>query len=130
VTGLRVLIVDDEPLIREGLTAYFEDEGFAAVAVPSGEAALTAVRSGGFDVCIMDMRLPGMDGNATMRALDALAPRMRYIVHTGSASYVVPDDLRARGVSPERVFVKPLVDMAPLARAVRALAAEEGYARE
>jgi len=117
-----VLIVDDEPMIRESLQAYLEDEGIPAVAVNSGEEALNTVQqSCAFAVCIMDMRLPGMDGNTAIRRLHALRPGLEFLIHTGSSDYTLPPDLRALGVSELRIYPKPLVDMAPLAATVRAL---------
>jgi CheY-like chemotaxis protein len=118
-----VLIVDDDELVRENLLAYLEDEGMAVCGVPTGEEAVALLQGGRrFDVCVMDMRLPGMDGNDSLRALHALAPQMGLLVHTGSAAYSLPDDLRALGLDRRRVFHKPLQDMGPLAEAIRTLA--------
>lgn len=120
----RVLIVDDEEMIRENLMAYLEDEGIPVTAVASGEEALRCIAEGGrFAVCIMDMRLPGMDGNASIRQLHARCPRLRFIIHTGSSDYSLPSDLRGLGLSEASVYLKPLLDMAPLARAVSELLA-------
>ena len=71
----------------------------------------------------MDMRLPDMDGNAAIRVLHDLYPEMEFLIHTGSSSYSLPEDLRAMGLDDSRVYRKPLDDMAPLAAAVRTLAA-------
>jgi CheY-like chemotaxis protein len=118
-----ILIVDDELMIRENLKAYLEDEGMQVTAVESGEEALRCINSGrSFAVCIMDMRLPGMDGNTSIQRLHALCPEMKFIVHTGSTDYALPSDLRQLGLSNAQVYLKPLPDMAPLAHTVRALA--------
>jgi len=114
-----ILVVDDEEMVRENLKAYLEDEGLVVTAVDSGENALHYVRNGGnFAVCIMDMRLPGMDGNASIRSLHALCPKMKFIIHTGSSDYSLPGDLYAIGLNDGQVYLKPLIDMAPLAAAV------------
>lgn len=118
----RVLVVDDEPLIADSVQAYLEDEGIEADSVTSAEEALARVGAACvYQVCIMDMRLPGMDGNAAIRALHGLCPRLRFIIHTGSADYVVPADLRAIGIANAHLFRKPLVDMGSIAATVRAL---------
>lgn len=123
----RVLIVDDEEMIREGLKAYLEDEGMEVVAVDSAEEAVWRVKSGQtFMVCIMDMRLPDMDGNVAIRNLHSLCPSMNFIIHTGSTDYALPGDLQAIGLSQEQVYLKPLKDMAPLAATVCKLAGENG----
>ena len=118
-----VLIVDDEEMIRENLKAYLEDEGLGVVAFESATHALFWLRDGSTcRVCIMDMRLPDMDGNTAIRIFHELYPEMEFLIHTGSSSYSLPEDLRAMGLEDSRVYRKPLDDMAPLAAAVRALA--------
>ena len=119
---LRVLVVDDEQRVASTLQAYLEDEGMDVVSLKSAEDALDLVMRGErFDVCVMDMRLPGMDGNAAIRKLHRLSPQMKYIIHTGTPGYTVPDDLRALGVSRGQLFLKPLHDLEPLAATVRGL---------
>lgn len=119
---LRVLVVDDEPAIAGTLQAYLEDEGMQVVSTDSAESALELVQHGeSYDVCIMDMRLPGMDGDAAICQLHALRPRLRFIIHTGTAGYSVSDNLRALGIGDNQLFLKPMLDMAPLARTVRSL---------
>ncbi len=58
----NVLIVDDEPAIRESLRGVLEDEGYKAVAAESGEAGLELLRQRPFDVVLLDIWLPGIDG--------------------------------------------------------------------
>jgi two-component system, NtrC family, nitrogen regulation response regulator NtrX len=64
---LNILIVDDELAIRESLQGVFEDEGHAAATVGSGEACLEAVRGKPFDVILLDIWLPGIDGLETLQ---------------------------------------------------------------
>jgi two-component system OmpR family response regulator len=119
----RVLVVDDEPFIVTGLRVFLEDEGMLVDSAGSGEEAVAIVKSGsGFDVCIMDMRLPGMNGDSTIRALHAICPDLKFIIHTGSADYSIPEDLRALGIDESLLFAKPLPDMKPLAETVKVLA--------
>ena len=119
----RVLVVDDEPFIITGLRVFLEDEGMQVNSAGSGEEAVDIARNdSSFDVCIMDMRLPGMNGDTTIRTLYEICPDMRFIIHTGSADYSIPDDLRALGIDESRYFAKPLMDMTPLAETVAALA--------
>ena len=119
----RVLVVDDEPLIVTGLRVFLEDEGMRVGSAGSGEEAVDIARNDPcFDVCIMDMRLPGMNGDSTIRALHEICPALKFIIHTGSADYSIPDDLRAMGIDESLFFAKPLLDMTPLAETVAALA--------
>jgi len=120
----RVLVVDDEPFIVTGLRTFLEDEGMQVESAASGEEAVDIVRSdSGIDVCIMDMRLPGMNGDSTIRSLHEICPNLMFIIHTGTADYSIPDDLRAMGIDEQQLFTKPLLDMKPLAETVIALAA-------
>jgi DNA-binding NtrC family response regulator len=121
--SMRILIVDDETLIASSLKVFLEDEGFMVAAAGSGEAALELIKQDdGFDVCVMDMRLPGLDGNATIRQLHDLSPELRFIIHTGSIDYRVPADLQNLGIHTEHLFHKPLIDMRPIADAIRSIA--------
>ena len=61
-----VLIVDDELGIRESLTGVLEDEGYRVEAVESGEACLALLGKRRFDVAMLDIWLPGMDGLETL----------------------------------------------------------------
>jgi DNA-binding NtrC family response regulator len=58
----HILIVDDEPLIRETLTEYLNQEGFEVTACGSGEQALSLASARRFDVALCDVQLPGIDG--------------------------------------------------------------------
>jgi CheY-like chemotaxis protein len=119
--------VDDEPFIVTGLQVFLEDEGMQVGSAGSGEEAVDIVRrDSGFDVCIMDMRLPGMDGDTTIRALHEICPDLEFIIHTGSADYSIPDDLRLMGIGDDQFFAKPLMDMTPLAEKVAALTGNRG----
>ncbi|HOB62148.1 MAG TPA: response regulator [Candidatus Competibacteraceae bacterium] len=118
-----ILIVDDEEMIRENLKAYLEDEGLAVIAFATVTAALDWLRHNGpCPVCIMDMRLTDIDGNTAIRIMHQSYPDMEFLIHTGSSSYNLPEDLRAIGLDDDCVYHKPLCDMAPLADKVRALA--------
>lgn len=121
----RVLVVDDEPMITHNLQAFLEDEGMQVVAVNSVEDALSCLHTGGcFDICIMDIRLPGLDGNAGVRALYSVNPALRFIIHTGSENYSLPADLQAIGIGKRQLFFKPVIDMGHLASTIRTLIAQ------
>jgi two-component system nitrogen regulation response regulator NtrX len=64
-----VLIVDDEAGVRSALSGVLRDEGYAVEAVDSGEACLDRVMRATFDVIVLDIWLPGMDGLATLEKL-------------------------------------------------------------
>lgn len=65
----RILIVDDEPSIGTLYKEEFEDEGFEAKHVSSGREALEALDAFKPDVVTLDIKMPGMDGIETLRAI-------------------------------------------------------------
>jgi two-component system nitrogen regulation response regulator NtrX len=64
-----ILIVDDEPGVRTSLSGVLRDEGYTVDAVPSGEDCLERVTRTAFDLIVLDVWLPGMDGLATLARL-------------------------------------------------------------
>src|SRR6188508_2167395 len=64
-----ILIVDDEPGVRSALSGVLRDEGYTVEAVSSGEECLDRVTRGAFDLIVLDVWLPGMDGLATLARL-------------------------------------------------------------
>jgi DNA-binding response OmpR family regulator len=72
VTRQRVLIVEDEQHLAEGLRFNLEEEGYTVDVVDTGEAALTRLLGGGatrFDLVVLDVMLPGKDGFAVVTEL-------------------------------------------------------------
>jgi two-component system, NtrC family, nitrogen regulation response regulator NtrX len=65
-----VLIVDDEAGVRSALSGVLRDEGYAVDAVDNGEACLDRVARAPYDVIVLDIWLPGMDGLATLTRLN------------------------------------------------------------
>jgi len=85
-TRATVLIIDDEPGIREMLSYELSREGFEVETAESGLAAVQAVKRRKFDLAVTDLKMPGMDGAATVEALRSLDPDIEVIVATGYAS--------------------------------------------
>src|ERR1700726_756624 len=68
----QILIVDDEPLIRQSLIGVLEDEGYQAEGVATGEACLEALRTRTYDLILLDIWLPGMDGMETLTRIQEI----------------------------------------------------------
>jgi nitrogen regulation protein NR(I) len=77
-----ILIVDDDPQLRQSFDKLMTQEGHAVKTAASGEAGLAAVRSHPFDLVIMDVRLPGMNGLETFSAMREIEPRLPVIIMT------------------------------------------------
>src|SRR5216117_3619593 len=65
----NILIVDDEPGIRQSLKGVLEDEGYKASVAESGEACIESLRKRPFDVVLLDVWLPGIDGLETLEKI-------------------------------------------------------------
>jgi len=76
MTGCAVLVVDDEPGMRDTLMAILELNGYRVSSAPDGDTAVTAVREGTFDVVVMDIRMPGPDGVSVLEAMGDPPPQV------------------------------------------------------
>jgi two-component system nitrogen regulation response regulator NtrX len=128
-----ILVVDDERGIREMLQAVLQDEGLAVTTVGSGEEALSALSRELFDLILLDVWLPGMDGLEVMRQVRAAGHRMPVVMISGHASAELAArairegalDFIEKPLSLERVLVS-VRNALTQARLVERLATERG----
>jgi two-component system, OmpR family, response regulator ResD len=73
VAGERILVVDDEPTVREVVQHYLEREGYRVQAAEDGQAALAAFGADAPDLIVLDLMLPGVDGIEVCRQVRAKA---------------------------------------------------------
>lgn len=85
----NVLLVDDEGEFLETLVKRIQKRNVNATGVHSGEEALTFLEKNPVDVVVLDVRMPGMDGIETLRALKKQYPLTEVIMLTGHASLEV-----------------------------------------
>jgi len=114
-----ILIVDDDVWVCSNLQAYFEDEGFQVVVASSGEDGLALMREVSPVLAIVDMRLPMMDGNEFIFRANQLNAGMRFLIHTGSVEYEMPEVVRDIHNVSRQIFYKPLTNMGLLLDEVR-----------
>ena len=107
----RVLVLDDEPNIRESLAEYLMDCGFSTLTAESAEDALALPGLGDVEVAVVDIRLGGIDGLEFIKRLHVLHPRVRCLIHTGSTDFQLDRELRAIGLTEREVLFKPVLDM-------------------
>jgi len=82
----RILVVDDEALIRKSFCRALRDEGFVVESAANGEEALEKFGAGQFDLVITDLRMPGIDGMALLREVKKRKPTVEVVVLTGYGS--------------------------------------------
>jgi signal transduction histidine kinase len=78
----RILIIDDEPSIREFLGAALGDRGYVVATAEDGHAAVEKVRGGRYDVALCDLLMPGIDGLQTIERIREIQPDLQVIVMT------------------------------------------------
>ena len=78
----KILIVDDDPQLRQSFEKLLTEDGHHVKTASSGEAALALVKAETPDLVIMDVRLPGMDGLKAFRAIHEMEPKLPVIVMT------------------------------------------------
>lgn len=116
-----VLVVDDEPAIRNSLLEFLEDCQFDVYAADSAENALDLIARVSIDIAVVDIRLPKLDGDALILQAHLLRPQMRFLIHTGSVAYKLPEELKKIRVTQEHIFHKPQMDLSVFDGAIRKL---------
>lgn len=84
--SFRVLVVDDEPDFLETIVKRLQRRKIDVIGVDGGKAALELLEGQHFDVVILDVRMPGMDGIETLKEMKKKRPLMEVIMLTGHAS--------------------------------------------
>ena len=112
----KILIVDDEKIVRESLFHWFEEEGYTVDIAESGEAALRKFDKGKFDLFLLDMKMPGMSGLELLKKIKESDPDAIVILITAFAS--VPTAITALKDGAYDYVTKP-VDPDELAHLVR-----------
>ncbi len=91
--SLRVLVVDDEPFLRRSACRLLASMGCTVVEAPSGTAAVEVVRSdpARFDVVLMDLTMPELDGLEASKLIHALVPSLPIVLSSGYSTVDLPD---------------------------------------
>ncbi len=82
----HVLLVDDEAVFTRNISKLLTHRGYRVTAVNSGDAALRALQEQGFDVLVLDLKMPGLDGISTLREILKLGLFVETIILTGHGS--------------------------------------------
>jgi len=82
----RILIVDDELVVRDSLGKWFTSEGYTAKPAGSAREALDVIQHSDFDIALLDIKMPGMDGMELQSRLKEADPDLTVVIMTGYAS--------------------------------------------
>lgn len=109
-TTLKVLLAEDERVSQMVNTAVLEREGHTVTVVADGQAAVDAVAGSAFDLVLMDLRMPGLDGAAAVRRIRDLPDGERAAVPIAvlTASALASDIDAARDAGADAILSKPL----------------------
>lgn len=102
----RILIVDDDEGTRRSLSLIFNRKGYETAAAGTGEAALKLARQGFFNLALLDIKLPDMEGVELLAPLKGIHPDMEMIMVTAHASLETAMQALNRGAS--LYITKPL----------------------
>jgi DNA-binding NtrC family response regulator len=112
----RILIVDDDVTIRSTMEAILEDEGYSVDSAANGKEAIKKTNEQIFNLALLDIRLPDMEGVELLKLMKDSVPRMRKIMVTGFPS--LQNAVEAVNRNADAYLIKP-VDIDQLLTTVR-----------
>jgi serine phosphatase RsbU (regulator of sigma subunit) len=113
----KVLLIDDEPLVRESMSIYLEDSGYLVMEASNGIEGLELFHSFKPDVILCDLRMPKMDGLHFLSRLNQCSPETPLIMISGVGQ--IHDVVEALRLGALDYLIKPISDLAILENAVQ-----------
>lgn len=105
----KILIVEDEKDVCDTLVLLLEDEGYDCICVTSGEEALFLLEEHYFDLALVDIRLPGIDGITFIKKAHGICPSLRFIIFSGSID-INFNHIKSLDFVCDKIIYKPIVD--------------------
>ena len=121
MTTENILLLDDDNSLRFNMEIFLSDEGYNVKSSANAEDALSLMGNDNFKVAIVDIRLPGMNGEEFIKQASAIKTDMKFIIYTGSIQYDLPQELRNIGMTDSEVFIKPIRDLYRILRKIEFL---------
>jgi DNA-binding NtrC family response regulator len=84
--GSRILLVDDELVFTTNMAKLLTNRGYKVTGVNSGDAAVRALEESNYDVVVLDLKMPGMDGITTLKEIKKLGLFTETLILTGHGS--------------------------------------------
>ena len=95
----RILLVDDEEIVRQTLGDYLSECGYQVDQAGDGREALKAIEAKDYDLALIDVRMPGIDGLSFLSQVETFRPGMPIIIITGHGSVEMEDSARELGAT-------------------------------
>ena len=92
-----ILVVDDEPIVRESIRDWLKDAGYQVATAETGEEALEMIKKQDFGIVILDVRLPGQTGITVLKQVKALKPEIKSIIITAYPSAELSNEAKKLG---------------------------------
>ncbi|HVK18112.1 MAG TPA: sigma-54 dependent transcriptional regulator [Fimbriiglobus sp.] len=106
-TSANVLVVDDEPVIRDTVAEFLQQEGFGVAACGTGEEAIELAGRQKFDVALCDVNLPGLDGIEVLERLTKISPETFVVLITAYATVETAVEAFQKGA--HDYLMKPII---------------------
>ncbi|MEK7749315.1 MAG: response regulator [Bacteroidota bacterium] len=107
----KILVVDDEDALRTVLSAELEGEGYQVTTAADGQEAINVLTTSGFDLILLDIKMPNVDGFEVLRFVKEKHPKTKVIMLTGFAD--LKNAIESKKLGAEDFVSKPydLVDL-------------------
>ena len=117
--GRKVLLIDDDTIVRESIAAYLDDSGFEVIEATDGQSGIDRFLEDKPELVITDLRMPKVDGLSLLRKLADKQPEIPAPVIVISGAGGMADVVEALRMGASDYIVKPIVDMKVLEHAIR-----------
>ncbi len=119
---ISILVLDDDEAVRFSLFSYLEDCGYNVLTSETAEDALQKIKDEQVDVVIVDLRLPGIDGDVFIEQTYQENPHLGYIIYTGSTEFTVSEKIVNLDQVYNEIFFKPVTDISLIEEAINNIA--------
>lgn len=123
----RILIVDDEEIVRESLSAWLEKDGYTLATSPDGETAIERIRKERWSILLVDLKMPGIDGLKVLEEAKKVQPDAAAVIMTAYAT--VDTAVAAMKIGAYDYLVKPF-DPEELSLMIQKIVTQQALVRE
>ena len=109
--NMHILIVDDEQIVRETLGEFLREFGHGVDEAGDGATALEAIEARAYDLAMIDVRMPGIDGLALLAKSRQIHPQMPVIMMTGHGDPAMSDEAFRLGATDFLIKPVKLIDL-------------------